>query len=332
MDLLQLESLTTAHLAARAAELGLDAGRLRVRYVLNWGGFVNRSFRVTDGHTVLHLKLAADPEIRAGLRRFWALRPLLAERYHAPAPVAWIEVPGTEYAGVLSRWIDGAAPASINGGLAEAVVRTVGRLHGDRELAARLQAPGAPATCADLFRQTYAERFYADLEMVEGERPPFVPPATVAWLRGEAEAVEAAVAAAPAFREPADAPAHGDLWIENLLVTPEGEWFLLDWDGLGAGDPALDWGMLFGPTRTDLRTAADRALPSPVTADPAVRERLPLYARASLLDWVVDPLADWVDAGEAPEHVARVRAEKERIHRAALEAYQRRYAPGAGRS
>jgi aminoglycoside phosphotransferase (APT) family kinase protein len=201
----------------------------------------------------------------------------------------------------------------------------VARLHADRELAARLQGLGAPATCADVFARTYAARFAADLAGVEGERPPIVSPATVAWMRGEVEAMDAAVAAAPAFHEAADAPTHGDLWIENLLVTPGGEWFLLDWDDLAAGDPALDWGMLFGPTRTDLRTAVERTLPSQVTSDPAVRKRLPLYARASLLDWVLDPLADWIDADEAPEHVAEVRAEKERIHRAALDVYRRRY-------
>lgn len=322
MDLLRFESLTRDLLAERAPELGLDAGRLQVRYVLNWGGFVNRSFRVTDGRAVLHLKLAVDPEIRAGLRQFWELRTRMAP-YRALEPIAWVEVPGTEYAGVLSPWIDGAAPGSIEGGLAEEVVRTVGRLHGDRELAARLQPSGA--TCADVFRKTYAERAAADLAMSESERPPFVPPSTHAWLRAEAEAIEAAVMASPAFREPAGAPTHGDLWVENLLVTPRGEWFLLDWDGLAPGDPALDWGMLFGPTRTDFRTAMDRALPPAVTSAPAVRERLPLYARASLLDWVIDPVSDWIDAGEAPEHVEEVRAEKERIHRGALEAYRHRY-------
>lgn len=328
MDLTRFQALTTAHLAERAAELGLDAGRLDVRYVLNWGGFVNRSFRVTDGRTVLHLKLACEPEYRDGLRRFWQLRPRMARRYRAPEPLAWIEVPGTEYAGVLSRWIDGKAPASVDGALADEVVRVVGRLHGDREMAARLESldsPGLSATCADVFRRGYSERFFADLETAEGERPPFVAVDTLAWLRGEAETIQAAVEAAPAFREAADAPTHGDLWIENLLVTPGGEWFLLDWDGLALGDPALDWGMLFGPTRTDPRTAMDRALPPGITSDAAVRERLAIYARASLLDWTLDPISDWIDAGEAPEHIDEVRAEKERIHRAALATYRQRY-------
>lgn len=325
MDLAHFQTIMRAHLADRAPELGLDASALRVDYILNWGGFVNRSFRVTDGRTRLHLKLAHEPEYRDGVRRFWQLRPLLEQRYRAPEPLAWIEVPGTEYAGVLSRWIDGKAPHSIQGELAEEVVRTVTLLHADRELAARLHAPDAPATCADVFRWVYVERLEVDLEGVEDARPPFVSPATVEWLRGQIDAIEAAVAAAPAFREAADAPTHGDLWIENLLVTPEGEWFLLDWDGLAPGDPALDWGMLFGPTRTDPRTAADRALPPTITSNPAVRERLAIYARASLLDWTLDPLSDWIDAGEAPAHAAEVRAEKERMHRTALQAYQQRY-------
>jgi hypothetical protein len=326
MDLDRFQSLVTAHLAGRAPELGLDPARLDVRYVLNWGGFVNRSFRVTDGRATLHLKLAHEAPYLDGVRRFWELRPWMSDRYHTPEPVAWVRVPGTESAGVLSRWIDGEAPVAIDDRLAEEVVATVRQLHGDRELATRLHAAGDRVTpCADVYRQAYDRRFVADLEMVQGERPPFVAAETVEWMRGEAEAIDAVVAASPAFREPADAPTHGDLWLNNLLVTPAGAWFVLDWDGLALGDPALDWGMLFGPSRSDLRTVMDRVLPPSTTSDAAVRERLALYARASLLDWIIDPLADWIDAGEAPEHIAEVRPEKERIHRAALAAYRQRY-------
>lgn len=323
IDLPRLQTLVHELLASRAAELGLHAARLRVEYVLNWGGFVNRSFQVTDGRAGLHLKLAHDPEILGALRRFWEIREMVADRYHAPVALAWIDVPETGYAGVLSRWIDGAPPEALDDRLAAEVVRTMGRMHGDRELAAHL--PAAPATCADVYRGTYHARFIADLELVTAAPPPFVTAQRVEWMRGEALALEAAVAAAPAFAEPADAPAHGDLWLNNLLVTPRGEWYVLDWDDLAPGDPAMDWCMLFGPSRADLRTAADRALPRAVTADARVRERLRLYARASLLDWIIDPLADWIDATESPGHLAEVRPEKERIHRAALDAYRARY-------
>lgn len=325
MDLTRFATLVHEHLAARAAELGLDAQRLRVEYVLNWGGFVNRSFQVTDGRTRLHLKLACEPEIRDALRRFWGFREMMADRYHAPWTVAWVDVPGTEYAGVLTHWIDGAPPAALDERLAAEVVRCIDGLHRDRELAARL--PSGPATCGDVFRGTYTRRALEDLEFVSPDPPPFVDPELLQWIRGEVAALEAAVAAAPAFAEPADAPAHCDLWLNNLLVTPRGEWYVLDWDDLALGDPAMDWCMLFGPARGDLRPVTERALPPAVTADAAVRERLALYARASLLDWLLDPLSDWIGATEAPEHIDEVRAEKERIHRAALAAYRARYEP-----
>jgi len=325
MDLIQLQTLTKSHLSERAAGLGLDASRLEVEYVLNWGGFVNRSFRVTDGRTSLHLKLANDPDILNALRRFWELRPRMSDRYHAPEAVAWVDVPGTDYAGVLSRWIDGTVPAAVKGRMADALVATIARLHEDRELAAHLPASSSLLTCADAYRETYGERFDADLELVEAARPPFVSVQFAAWVRREAERIDTAVAASPAFRHPADAPVHGDLWPNNLLVAQDGEWFVLDWDDLALGDPAIDWAMLFGPTMDDPGRVADRTLATAVTADPALRERLAAYARASLLDWIIDPLADWIDAADAGDRVAEVRAEKARIHRAALAAYRHRY-------
>lgn len=326
MDLTHFQSIVHAHLASRSGELGLDTGRLRVEYVLNWGGFVNRSFHVTDGRTRLHLKLACEPRIRDALRRFWSLRGMMADRYHAPRALAWVDVPGTDYAGVLFRWIDGAAPAALDDRLAAEVVECIDALHRDGELAARLSAEDA--ACADVYRRTYHRRFLEDLEYVTPHPPPFVPPPLLEWMRDEAMALEAAVSDSSAFAQAADAPMHGDLWLNNLLVSPDGAWYVLDWDDLSRGDPAMDWCMLFGPTRADLRGAMDRPLPPAVTADAAARERLAIYARASLLDWMLDPLSDWVGATEAPEHLAEVRAEKERIHRASLAAYRARYGGG----
>ena len=62
----------------------------------------------------------------------------------APAALAWVDVPGTEYVGLLSPWIDGAAPEALDERLAAEVVRTMDRLHADRALAAHLPAPAAP--------------------------------------------------------------------------------------------------------------------------------------------------------------------------------------------
>jgi hypothetical protein len=57
----------------------------------------------------------------------------------------------------------------------------------------------------------------------------------------------------------------------------------------------------------------------------AERERLSYLGRATLLDWVIDPLSDWIDAGTAPEHEHAVRAGKERIHKRALACYAELY-------
>jgi hypothetical protein len=75
---------------------------------------------------------------------------------------------------------------------------------------------------------------------------------------------------------------------------------------LELGDPAVDWAMLFGPRRDDPGRVAEGTLPPGLALDPSVRERLAIYSRASLLDWTIDPLADWINAGEAPECGTRV--------------------------
>jgi aminoglycoside phosphotransferase (APT) family kinase protein len=108
------------------------------------------------------------------------------------------------------------------------------------------------------------------------------------------------------------------------MVTGDGELFILDWDEMGLGDPMMDWAMLFGPTRERVRPApVSRLTRLPVT-EPE-RERLRLYARASLLDWIIDPLADWVDAAREPQHGAAVRESNQRVSQKALTLYRELY-------
>jgi aminoglycoside phosphotransferase (APT) family kinase protein len=116
------------------------------------------------------------------------------------------------------------------------------------------------------------------------------------------------------------------LWLNNTLVDPAGNWYLLDWDGLSLGDPVMDWSMLFGPTRAVPRETAVSLVTDRVNLTPPEKERLAVYARAALLDWIIDPLADWVQAREEPEHGEQVRAANERTHTSALQRYQEVYA------
>ncbi len=325
MEETTLEDRVAEEIAARADALGLDARRLRVTYVLNWGGFVNRSYHVTDGRAPYHLKLAREPESLARLRRWRGVHELLAARYHAPPIVDWVALPGLEWEGPLFPHIDGAVPEVRSPELLAAIAPVIEQLHGDGELAARIAADEAPRPCRDTFLDTYADRFREDLAYVAAHRPAFVSPEALAYFRGEAEALEAEVHAHPAFAEAATMPIHGDLWLDNLIRGSDGRWWVLDWDEMAIGDPAMDWAMLLGPTARDLAPLSVDALPPATAADAGLRERFQVYTRAALLDWALDPLADWIDAETVPQHAATVRAVKERQHHAALALYRARY-------
>jgi aminoglycoside phosphotransferase (APT) family kinase protein len=130
-------------------------------------------------------------------------------------------------------------------------------------------------------------------------------------MTGEVDRVAALVDACEAFAAPADAPVHGDLWHENVLVTPDGAWVLLDWDELRLGDPALDLAKL------------------PVFAAPVMEARLAtrvaLLRRAHALDGVIDPLADHVESARYPDVRERMQAVKRTEHELALAAYRAAY-------
>ncbi len=323
MDVDALRRGVEAYCLAHAEALGLAAVGIHAGYVLSEGGFVNRSYRVSDGRRSVHVKLSDDPQRQAAFARWWRVHERLEARYHAPRVLAWVSIPGTGFAGLASAWCEGRVPERLTRGLLEAVLPVVAGLHGDDELAAQLRGEGEPAPCWRTYDDAYQRRFVEDLETLGATRPTFVSEATLAALRREAARLERAVHTSPAFQEAAAAPIHGDLWAGNLLLAEGGAWCLLDWDDLALGDPALDLATLMGPSPQDLRAAWWRGWPG--VAEGAAGERLALYARASLLDWAIDSLADWVEAEAAPEHAARVRAEKQRVHEGAWALYRAAY-------
>jgi aminoglycoside phosphotransferase (APT) family kinase protein len=108
------------------------------------------------------------------------------------------------------------------------------------------------------------------------------------------------------------------------MVTADGTLKVLDWDELGLGDPMMDWAMLFGPDRRRVQPV-DEAELTDLGFDARQHERLGIYARASLLDWIIDPLADWIEAATEPRHGAAVRDNNRRVHDSALALYRERY-------
>jgi hypothetical protein len=68
------------------------------------GGFGSYSYRLDDGKRSIHVKLATD---QTDMRRWLALRTKLEEHYSAPNVLAWVNLPGTRYGGLVFEHIDG---------------------------------------------------------------------------------------------------------------------------------------------------------------------------------------------------------------------------------
>ncbi len=309
-----------------AAQYGLNPATIEARYILNWGGFVNASFRLTDGAKNYHLKLADDSDSLERLKRWREFSALLASRYHAPRILEWLRVPRTGFEGALFEYIPG-RPADLAGQpeVLEGVLDLLNHLHADQELGAALATiEGEIPTCTEYFLSVYIDRFDGDLLIVAGDLPPFVPLSLLNWMMGETRELEGLARDLPAFHQPAASPTHSDLWPSNILVGEENRFWIIDWDDLALGDPALEFSILLGPlwrhgqlSRTDI----ERRLPG----DPAFRERFDLCLRALILDEVIDTVADWVESDFAPDHQAEIRPAKERAHREALELYRQLY-------
>lgn len=297
------------HFRRHGERYGFDVARVRVEPVLNRGGFVNAHYRVEDGRIRRHLKLADDP---GGLLAWRRVAPRLEARYRAPRMLDWVDLGSC--AGALFEWIPGRAARFLDSPdeLANAVA-LLDDLHGDAGLAASLPARGA--------RESVLERFVGCMEAdlsESGDRYP-VSPDVLGWMRREVSAVRRAIEEESAFDHVEAVPIHGDPWEENVLVEPSGRWFVLDWDDLALGDPALDLALSLGPL---VREGRDPA-PWFRDRDQDFLTRFALCSRAALLEEVVDPLADWVEAARFPEFLEEVRASSWTLHRRAMERYLR---------
>lgn len=317
----ELREAAEAFFRTHASDFGLEKSSIQVRSVLNWGGFVNSSYHVTDGRTRLHAKLSTTADGQAALRRWYELDALL-RRHHAPPVLDRLDVGGAK--GLVFPWLEGTVP-DFGGQVARSVLGCASKLWADAELAARLRTERV-VTATECYLETYHDRFEADLAGIEAERPAFSSAADLEYMRAEVDDMERRVRDAAAFQEEVESPIHGDLWLNNVLWQSRRSWWLLDWDDVRIGDPAMDLATLTGPTAKDLHPLKGLEVVAGAVS-PAVGERLTLLGRAALLDWVIDPLADWIEAGLVPEHQEQVRPEKERVHREALALYRELYRP-----
>jgi hypothetical protein len=297
----------------RSEQFGWRPGRLQAVRVVNPSGWhANIACTVGDGVSRVHVKLT---RAHAGLRRAFELRNRLTSRYHAPPILAWIDL--GDLVGVAMPSIE-AEPATEL--LIPDLISVTRLLHEDRELAAAL--PDGPRTLRQAFLDLWIERFVSDLGELEAGRkiPPFVSAETFEWMRAETSRL-ARMASSTAFDASTVSPVHGDLHLGNVLVEPEGRWWLIDWDDLHRGDPAADLAILLSPL-IERAHSVDHFLGE---QDDAFGERFALCARAQILDGVIDSLTDWADADALPVSRDAVRCGKRTTHEHALRMYRERY-------
>jgi len=305
----------SAWLREHAKSLSLDADRVELQELVNPSGWhANVACLVSDGGSRLHVKLT---RYRDGLLQTYRLRERLASRYHMPPILAWIALDG--FAGIVMPSVP-AGPGGCD--VIPALVPVINQLHGDRELLDALPTPAK--SMRDAFSDLWIERFTEDLDELEAEdkMPPFVTRELAGWMRAETGQLERMTAAA-AFDLPADSPVHQDLHLGNVLVEPDGTWWLIDWDDLARGDPAADMATLLAPLLE--QGARPEVLLGERSA--AFMARFALCSRAVLLDNVIDSLADWADAGRSPGSADAIRRENRAVHEDALRTYRDRYTP-----
>lgn len=326
LNIPRLADLVGRHFSDHAAQFGLAADRVTATCVLNWGGFVNYSFTVSDGRVSYHVKLG-EPGQQERLQQWRSLHATLEDRYHAPRMVGWVEVPEAGYAGPIFDHIRGdAADFTCSPGLLADVIALAESLHRDEDLAGHLRSAYPSRTHLESFLETYIERWESDMEAVDAQPPPFVSPATRLWMHREIRRLEAVVRRMAAFASTCHSSIHGDLWAANVLVTNSGDWYIIDWDDLALGDPATDHSLL---VRTQLlanpgSTWQDFLAPVP-DGSAEFSARMDVHERAIWLDYVVDVLADYIEAAVWPDRAEEVRSVKQTQHEQALRVYRERY-------
>lgn len=319
----ELTPLVVRALRAAADEFGLRTDALTAEYVLNWGGFGTASFSVHDGERRLHAKLTADAEQKSELRRWQGIHDLLEQNYHAPPMVGWVTIDGTAYEGPIFEFIDGVFLDGVRmPGVIAAVLNCVERLHADAGLAIRLANHATVGSHLDCLLAR-ARMLRDDLEIIQEKLPPFVSSRRLSWMADQVGLLEQAARDSGAFDGAAENAIHWDLWWNNFLVRPDGQWYILDWDNLGLGDPALDVATVLFPLSHAGGSWPDSSLFA--TSDQAFAVRMGTYRRAQVLEYVIDVLADWVEADEVPDRQAEVRERKQKEHEEFLAIYIRDY-------
>lgn len=315
---------------ANLYSLGLNGSNIEVKYIWNPGGFVNQSFRLSDGETIRHVKLVnerKDPHLKQ-----WALlSDHLTTNYNAPRLMSEVTqeiVPGYSY-GLVFDFIKGKplSAASNPRPVIEQVLKALNHLHNDTEIKKLVTSNATGPSCSDTFIEEYITRFEEDLEIIRAEKHllHFVTESTIDWFHSEIEALRQMVSQNPAFQKKATDVVHNDINWENVLSDDNSNFWIIDWDDLSVtGDAAMDYSVLLWP----LYNSKDWPLWKEKVISLAgydIYERMMFYFRATLLDEVIDVLADYIDAENIPEVKEMTQKRAKEIHLRAYPEYLKLY-------
>ncbi len=333
MNLLSNEKQVLEWAKANSRLIGFTGSRIEAEYIWNPGGFINQSYRLSDGETVRHLKLAQGE--RAPRLKQWAmLSEHLTSHYNAPRLIEEVTqeiIPGYSY-GLVFDYIKGTPLSSCSNpnAVLEHVLQALNRLHADQELK---KGAGAQArSYAETFAEEYIARFEEDLETIRSEKQllDFVTDDALDWFDSEVKTLNLLVHQQPSFQKQAMDTVHNDLNWQNVLVEENGRFWIIDWDDLSAyGDAAMDNSVFLWP----LYRSKDWPYWKERLLELEGREcfdRMELYFRAKLLDDVIDVLADYVEAEKLPEVKQQTQQQAKEIHLRAYPEYLKRYGARRG--
>ena len=235
----------------------------------------------------------------------------------------WVELPDANMAGLVFEHVEGVRPA--RGAGRGILIAAAKRLHADQDLARRIRPFGRAATVGQYFERIHVRRWDNDIDIIrKAEAPSAVDEPLLAWMEGEVRRLEQTVRDATAFQVPAEWPTHGDLYGGNTLVTDAGNLYVFDWDDLAIGDPVGDYILVLWSLARQNPTF-DWGILGVKATDDGFADRMRFYARATLLDEVVDGLAEYVGLDATDSILASVSREKYGRFEQGLSSYRRRY-------
>ena len=331
MDLQFAERRVKEWAREHSHRLGLKGSNIEAKYIWNPGGFVNQSYRLSDGETWRHVKFAREDRT-SHLQQWAKISEHLTEHYNAPRLVQEVTepvLPGFSY-GLAFEYIAGKPLSSASDPLPVVgkVLRALKELHQDEQLQTMLADGQAAPTYAEAFAEEYITRFEEDLEGILAERHllDFVEDRTLDWFRAEIETLKEMARQMPCFQRQAADVVHNDLNWQNILSNDQHRFWMIDWDDLTVtGDAAMDYSVFLWPLYRQEKE-------KPIWKERIIREagadtfeRMELYFRAKLFDDVIDVLADYVEAEGMPEVKEETRQRARDIHLRAYPEYVRLY-------